>query len=165
MKNTAYWLTRNRHTVLAVEKNQNGIRRSILKRVRLTLLPHSSNQMLWHLWHHGCPLQNCRYPRKCCHNIHCYEDPLAYWLPSYQLSAGMNRIVNRYLQFGGISLKSFSEMAMTNWLQYLVYFHYIFWIFLFLNLSAISTVIPIFPHTLFPVDLWQCTLHAFKYHR
>ena len=45
----------------------------------------------------------------------------------------------------------FSEMAMTNWLQHLVYFRYIFWIFLFLNLSAISTVTQIFPHTLFPV--------------
>ena len=53
-------------------------------RVRLTLFPHSSNQMLWHLWHHRCPLQHCRYPRKCCHNIHCHKDPLAYWLPSYQ---------------------------------------------------------------------------------
>ena len=57
----------------------------------------------------------------------------------------MKRIVNRYLWLGGIYLKS-----MTNWLQYLVYFHYIFWIFLFLNLSAISTVIPIFPHS-FPL--------------
>ena len=45
----------------------------------------------------------------------------------------------------------FSEMAMTNWLQHLVYSRYIFWIFLFLNLSAISTVTQIFPHTLFPV--------------
>ena len=23
-------------------------------------------------------------PSKCCHNIHCYKDSLAYWLPSYQ---------------------------------------------------------------------------------
>ena len=58
----------------------------------------------------------------------------------------------------------FLEMAMTNWLQHLVYFRYIFWIFLFLNLSVISTVTQIFPHTLSRF-LWQCTIHAFKYHR
>ena len=37
MKNTVYWLTCSHHTVLVVEENQNGIQRSILKRVRLTL--------------------------------------------------------------------------------------------------------------------------------